>query len=76
MGPWSLATMSRNETQARRQGQPGPRARGSRPLPTGAGRARRRPTPAAVKTWLGFRLIGVGCRLARPSVVAGAEAGL
>jgi hypothetical protein len=29
-----------------------------------------------VATWLGYRMIGIGCRLARPAVVAHARSGM
>jgi hypothetical protein len=30
----------------------------------------------AVTAWLGYRMINVGCRLARPAVVASARSGI
>lgn len=30
----------------------------------------------ALCAWVGYRMIGVGCRLARPAIVAGARSGM
>jgi hypothetical protein len=71
MGPWATWAMVDRQVADRRLGGPARRHRGVPTPGYGAGgRPKRRDQ---VSAWVGFRMIGLGCRLARPAVVGRAQ---
>lgn len=80
MNSWTAWGIAKQREVQLRQGRAG---QGRAGRGTGHGlRAGRAATKAkvrpwqAVTAWLGYRMINVGCRLARPAVVASARSGI
>ncbi len=77
MGPWTARVMAEQRMADLRAGasRKGPNAAAH------AGTVRRAATPRTTRwqhasEWAGYKMIGIGCRLARPAVVARVQAEL
>jgi hypothetical protein len=75
MNSWTAWGVAKQRVVELRQSEAGHGRGASLRAGLDAPKAEARPWQA-ISAWLGYRMINVGCRLARPAVVAGARSGI